>query len=303
MPKQVIVSYVPVLHAGYKKLFDAYPEAEIYVFGPEIIKQFDQLRKELRQLRPDEVVEALRGWGRTAHVLGEGNLAELVKTAQKTGLEVIIPDEDVSRELAEKTFEITQAKITVNSIFLRWDRRKMEAQKDPLSPDRVVSKDKLDTEIMNTVASTAAHSTNIWRRVSAALVKDGAVIMESSNRHQPLPHSSWTDGDPRNNSHRGMSIEVSTDMHAEAWLIAQSAKQGIALKGISIYVTTFPCPVCAKLIANAGIAKCYYAVGYSMLDGEEVLRANGVELTQVEGVNLDTSSTDTWEPYPEKPKK
>ena len=59
------------------------------------------------------------------------------------------------------------------------------------------------------------------------------------------------------------------------------AKRGIALEGASIYVTTFPCPVCAKSVALSGIKKVYYSKGYSLLDAEDILRAYGVEIVLV----------------------
>jgi dCMP deaminase len=49
-----------------------------------------------------------------------------------------------------------------------------------------------------------------------------------------------------------------------------------------MYVTDFPCPPCAKLIAGAGIAKLYFRSGYAVLDGQEVLEAAGVELLKVD---------------------
>ena len=51
------------------------------------------------------------------------------------------------------------------------------------------------------------------------------------------------------------------------------------------FVSTFPCPVCAKSIAVAGIKKVYYCQGYSLLDAEDILRPYGVELIFVKMKN------------------
>jgi dCMP deaminase len=48
-----------------------------------------------------------------------------------------------------------------------------------------------------------------------------------------------------------------------------------------MYVTDFPCPPCAKLIAAAGVKRLYFREGYAVLDGESVLEAAGVEVRQV----------------------
>jgi dCMP deaminase len=71
-------------------------------------------------------------------------------------------------------------------------------------------------------------------------------------------------------------------LHAEASIIAAAARDGVSLRGADLYVTTFPCPSCARLIAQAGFARCFFAGPYSVLDGEEVLRAAGIELLWVD---------------------
>lgn len=292
MPKTAIVAYVPVLHAGYKRLFEKYPDALIYVFGPEIIARFDQLRKELRALPPEDVITALKGWGREARLFTAGNLDEIQAYSN-----IVLPNEDVSYELAG---ELKGSKLTFEPIFLRWDRRKLESKKDPLDPDRTISENEFDRQVMAKTSEIAKRSTNIYRRLGAALVKDRKVLLQTHNGPQPTQHSSWIDGDPRNNANRGTSIDLTTDIHAEAKLIAEAARRGIALKEASIYVTDFPCPTCAKLIANSGLKKCYYARGYSVLDGQQVLNASGVELIHVVGAEMAEDEPEVWVPYPEK---
>ena len=78
-----------------------------------------------------------------------------------------------------------------------------------------------------------------------------------------------------------MHLELSLATHAEARLIADAARGGRATQGASMYVTDFPCPPCAKLIAGAGIATLYFRKGYAVLDGEDVLRAAGVDLVDI----------------------
>ena len=47
-------------------------------------------------------------------------------------------------------------------------------------------------------------------------------------------------------------------------------------------MTTFPCPACARLIAESGFRRCYFSGAYSVLDGDAILRAAGVELLWVD---------------------
>nr|AIA13795.1 Cytidine and deoxycytidylate deaminase zinc-binding region [uncultured bacterium] len=300
MPKkQAIIAYVPAIHSGYKKLFDSYPDAVIMVLGDSLI--FDIKRKDLRALTPKDAVRAIEGLGRKAAIIQKDAFKDLVKTYS----ELIFPNEDISRDVYEKYLEHFLSDYDFHSnfidIFLRWDRRQMEAVQDKHDPNGRISTDDADKKYMLMAAKIAGKSSNIWRRVGAVIVKGGKVVAESSNVHQPSPHANWIDGDPRNNANRGSKIDVSTDMHAEALLIAQAAKDGLSLHGAKLYVTTFPCPTCAKLIAKAGFKQCYYSAGYSMLDGREVLESHGVELIRVLLKNVESDANGAiWVPYPEK---
>lgn len=67
--------------------------------------------------------------------------------------------------------------------------------------------------------------------------------------------------------------------HAEQNAIVQAAKLGIAIDKGVLYCKMTPCPVCAKMIINAGITrivceKRYHAGGES----EEMFRQVGIEL-------------------------
>lgn len=50
--------------------------------------------------------------------------------------------------------------------------------------------------------------------------------------------------------------------HAEANAIAQAAKRGIAVDGATAYCTLYPCPVCLKLLFQAGVDRIVYEMTY-----------------------------------------
>ncbi|HWB35228.1 MAG TPA: hypothetical protein VHA75_04295, partial [Rugosimonospora sp.] len=97
----------------------------------------------------------------------------------------------------------------------------------------------------------------------------------------PTEYSPYLDGDPRNEFSRGVRIEASTALHAEAAVVGRAARDGVALAGADLYVSTFPSPGCARLVAAAGFARCYFVDPYAVLHGDEVLRAAGVALIRV----------------------
>lgn len=51
-------------------------------------------------------------------------------------------------------------------------------------------------------------------------------------------------------------------IHAEINAIIQCAKYGISCKNSSIYINTFPCWSCFKVLANSGIKEIYYKDDY-----------------------------------------
>jgi len=273
---RTLVAYVPVLHEGYRRFFESVEgPKELYLFGSEITAEFPWLAKEIRQLDPSLMKAAVEALGifERVEVLDADGLKALA------GKEITLPDEDVSRELASK--HLPSATVSFAPIFLRWDKHNSIKEK-PVVPEESITREAFHREVMKEAAEEAEKSSDIWRHVGAALVKDGEVVLVGHNRHLPTAHAPYENGDPRNNFHKGDHIEISTGFHAEASLIAEAARRGIPLEGASLYVTVFPCPPCAKLIAHSGVTTLYYGGGYAVLDGEDILKGRGVKLIAVE---------------------
>lgn len=84
----------------------------------------------------------------------------------------------------------------------------------------------------------------------------------------------------------GRMLDTCRAVHAEEAAILQAAKLGsTALRGASLYSTTFPCLLCAKSIVNAGIKRVIYHEPYPMDDTVAMLKRCGVTLDKYEGVN------------------
>ena len=254
---------------------------------------YKPLAKDLRALDPSFIKSALGGWSVPADVEIAG--AEVLEALAKSDTQIIMPDEDISHELASKYF--AGHEIEYSPVFLRWDRRRSEAE-EQVGVGQSVSSKPRDIALMERANKEGWSSSDIWRRVGALIVKDDKVLLHGYNKALPTDVTPWAEGDPRNNFGKGVAIDMSLFIHAEAGLIAEAARTGLVLEGSSMYVTTFPCPACAKLIAQSGIASCYFSKGYAMLDGERVLEASGVEIIKVEG-NLADPPEEVWVPYPQ----
>lgn len=271
-----VVAYVPVLHEGYRRFFESIEGPKtLYIVGPDFIAPHREMSRDIRLLNPElmqKAIQALNLFERV-EILTHENVRALAQS------EVILPDEDVSREIAEE--HLKEAHTEFRSVFLRWDKHNSVAEK-PVVPEEMITRDALHRKFVQDALDESEKSSDNWRHVGALIARDGQVLLRAHNTHVPSEHMPYLDGDPRNNFRRGVNIELSTALHAEAGLIAEAARSGLSLEGADMYVTTFPCPPCAKLIAYSGIKTLYCHGGHSVLDGESILTERGVKIVFVE---------------------
>jgi dCMP deaminase len=275
--ERVAVAYVPVLHEGYRRFLETHARGgRLFVVGAELYVEYRPLAKDIRALSADLVASAISAWDLCAEVAvldAEGARALAAQSPQIT-----MPAEDVSYQLAERFFE--RCEVLFDTVFLRWDKTRT-AQLLRARPQRTVSPPEAFADLALAAEAAAAGSVDWWRQVGAAIRLDSGEVRASTNVHNPHRLSAYAVGDPRGNFYKGVGLELSTATHAEANLIARAARDGLATRGAVLYVTDFPCPPCAKLIAAAGIARLYFREGYAVLDGQDVLQDAGVEVVQV----------------------
>ena len=100
-------------------------------------------------------------------------------------------------------------------------------------------------------------STCLRRPVGAVLVRDRHILATGYNgAPSGLPHCSEV-GCVReqNNVPAGERHELCRGLHAEMNAIIQAAYHGIRAKGSTLYATTHPCSLCAKMLINVGVVK------------------------------------------------
>ena len=260
-----LVLYLPVLHAGYEQFLERHEDAdEVLLLGRGFHDLFPALRKDIRALDPARAAAYLGGPPRV-RVIEPEDLPDALAE------DLVMPDEEIMRDLAAKyalspVFERT---------FLRWDRP-WSLEEAPVGAARITA-DERDRRFIKEARVQAGRSSDWWRQVGAVAVRDGEILAEAHNHHHPSEYSPYLDGDPRNEFHRGLRADLSTAVHAEATIVAQAAREGLSLQGADLYVTTFPCPACARLIAETGFRRLYFTGTYSVLDGENILKAGDVE--------------------------
>lgn len=128
-----------------------------------------------------------------------------------------------------------------------------------------------DEYFMGMAEHAAQRSTCLRRQVGAVAVRDKHVLATGYNgAPMGTPHCLVT-GCMREELciPSGERHELCRAVHAEQNVVAQAALNGISIKGATIYCTTFPCLICAKILVNAGIAAICYKEDY--WDGESRL--------------------------------
>jgi len=277
--KKVLVAFFPVLHDGYIALLKKEDWETVYWFPENILENWERYENLKRDLRWSDLAQipsviSVAGIVATIKKITEEEIAVL----QNFDGDICMPDEDVSRWFAE-TY-IPDVAIQYEHIYLRADFSHV-TKKDFVDPDAIITNEELHKEFMSKAQELKDKSPDWWRQIAALAVLDGKIIASACNHGLPSNFDTAVFGDPRSQFDAGESIEICSCIHAEASVVAQVASSNLSLQGADMYVTVFPCPVCAKLLSETGVRRVFYKEGYSKGEGKEVLQAAGIQLVKV----------------------
>jgi dCMP deaminase len=274
MPQKNLILYIPVIHKGYLDFLNRVKDkvSKVFIIDDDFQKELSEIKPDIASLDTKTVKDLLGKLGfENISILSKENINEV------RGKEIILVQDGISRNLAAKYLK--GENIEWDSVFLRWDKEKVLKQ-EPLQ-DTPVSKDEFDILMIKEAQKEAQKTGDWWRQIGAVLVKDKEILIRGCNRDLPSDHTPYQVGEVRDFFKAGERHELASTIHAEENIIAQAAKSGISREGTSLYVTTFPCPVCAKLIACSGIKKLYFAEGGSNFDAKKVLESAGVKIYHI----------------------
>ena len=139
-----------------------------------------------------------------------------------------------------------------------------------------------DEYFMEMAQLVSSRSTCLRRKVGAVIVKDKRVLSTGYN------------GSPKGTRHceelgcirvqmnvpSGTRHELCRGVPAEQNAVTQAAYFGVSVDGASIYTTTYPCSMCAKILINAGIREIIYSEGYSDDLSKQLLDEAGIKLRE-----------------------
>lgn len=269
---RILAIHVPVIHRGYLDLFKrlAPTVREVAVFGDELIRRLRFFEHDISALSAAEAAAFVKSLG----------LFETVRLLEPSDIDSLrsrplcLINDQLSRRFAEQFLK--ESDIQWDSVFLRWDESHVHSA-SPVTASRQ-SSDPSDRIILAEAYREAKKSGDWWRQVGAILAEKGSIQLRAYNQDMPDDQSSYRLGNIRDYLKPGERPDLSNSFHAENWIIAEAARRGIRTEGLDLYVTHFPCSVCAKAIATAGIRRCFFGEGSSNFDAETMLRAHAVEI-------------------------
>lgn len=273
MKKRVLILSIPVIHKGYTEFFKKIKKdiEHVYIIPEQMIREFSEFKPDIASIDSETISNLLKFFGfKNISILKKDELTTLANQS------VMFIKDDISRKLFEKYFE--QSDVLWMPVFLRWDRSSIVST-NPTEEE--ISHDIFDQDMMREAYKEAEKSSDWWRQVGSVLVRGTEIVLRGYNQGIPNDHSPYQVGAVRDFLKPGELPDLANVIHSEQKIIASAAKEGIPLKGVALYVTHFPCAVCAKLIAFSGIEYCYFGEGSSNLDGKEVLLSAGVKIVQV----------------------
>ncbi|MBR1838559.1 MAG: dCMP deaminase family protein [Bacteroidaceae bacterium] len=130
----------------------------------------------------------------------------------------------------------------------------------------------LDRRYLRMARIWAENSYCTRRQVGALIVKDKMIISDGYN---------GTPSGFENVCEDEQGLTKPYVLHAEANAITKIARSGNNSDGSTLYVTDAPCIECAKLIIQAGIRRVVYEREYRLLEGINLLRRAGIDVTHI----------------------
>ncbi|MGB2599981.1 MAG: cytidine/deoxycytidylate deaminase family protein [Candidatus Omnitrophota bacterium] len=143
-----------------------------------------------------------------------------------------------------------------------------------------------DEYFLNIAKLVATRSTCLRRNVGAVVVKNKQVLATGYNgAPSGIIHCEEV-GCLREQLRvpSGERHELCRALHAEQNAFLQAARHGISLNGGTLYITTQPCSICAKMIINVGVKKVVIEGDYPDELAVNLLEEGGVELTLMKGM-------------------
>jgi len=140
-----------------------------------------------------------------------------------------------------------------------------------------------DRNFINIAREISRASKCVSKQVGAVIVKNGRILSTGYNG-TPAGYTNccdyWDNRYTKEHHEWSKTYEIHAEMNAIIW----AAREGISIKGATIYVTLEPCSECSKNIIASGIKRIVYDNSYEHTNSDTVtkfLKDNDVEILQI----------------------
>lgn len=141
----------------------------------------------------------------------------------------------------------------------------------------------MDRFYMDKAYEQASKSSCSRTKVGAVFVKDGKIIAQGYNNVTGGIRDCREVGCIRTELKipSGQRREVCRAICAEQLAISEAARNGVELDGSTAYITTYPCHICAKLLASSGIIEIIYDKDYPDELSKNFLMEAGIRIRKL----------------------
>lgn len=144
-----------------------------------------------------------------------------------------------------------------------------------------------DEYFMEVARAVAKRATCDRGRSGCVIARDKQILVTGYvGAPKGLPHCDEVGHQFKSTTHEDGTVtqHCVRTTHAEQNAIAQAAKLGVPIDGATVYCKMTPCPVCAKMIINAGIQRIVCEKRYHAgSESEEMFRQVGIALDFFDG--------------------
>ena len=144
-----------------------------------------------------------------------------------------------------------------------------------------------DVYFLEIARAVSSRSTCLRRQVGAIVVRDKRILTTGYNGAPTrLQHCSQAGcmreqlGVPSGERH-----DLCRGLHAEQNALVQAALHGIGVQEATLYCTSAPCLICAKMLINAGVRRVVFADSYPDELARRLLEEAGVDLVKGGGAD------------------
>lgn len=142
----------------------------------------------------------------------------------------------------------------------------------------------IDEYFLKIAKVVGERATCIRRKIGAVAVKDKHILSTGYNGAPAGIKDCLELGCLRDqmNIASGSPHDICRSVHAEQNVIIQAAVHGVSIKGSTIYCTTAPCALCARMLVNAGIERYVCFIDYPNKEARYLFKEAGIQFDILE---------------------